>query len=149
MKSFFCVALTLLLSVPAWAHPDEGGHIQFAGGKIQGHLSWDQGPDGKGGEAIMRIEWRDGSTHELVEPGLPFEVLLWMPSMGHGSAPTQTQRVVDNQGQAVIGTYQIRNMYFIMPGDWDIRVKLKYEDGSEETQIWGISIEGEGHGGHH
>lgn len=46
------------------------------------------------------------------------QVVLWMPSMGHGSTPTQTTRVDE-------GTYRVTNVFFIMPGDWEIRFQVK------------------------
>lgn len=46
------------------------------------------------------------------------QVVLWMPSMGHGSTPTQTARVDE-------GTYRASNVFFIMPGDWEIRFQVK------------------------
>ncbi len=45
-------------------------------------------------------------------------VLLWMPSMGHGSAPVK----LDKLGPA---QFRVTNVYFIMPGDWEIRLSLK------------------------
>jgi len=45
-------------------------------------------------------------------------VVLWMPSMGHGSTPTLTARVDE-------GTYRATNVFFIMPGDWEIRFQVK------------------------
>lgn len=150
MKSLFFTVCALLLSVSSSAHPGHGGHLMFAGGALHAHLSWDSGPDRNGGESKMRLEWHDGATHALIEPGRPFEVSLWMPGMGHGSAPTQIQRVLDDQGQIVVGTYQVSNMYFIMPGDWDVRVTLKSQDGRQETQIWPVTVDvGDDGGGHH
>ena len=49
------------------------------------------------------------------------EVILWMPSMGHGSTPTQTHRLD-------VGTYRTSNVFFIMPGVWDIRFSVKEEN---------------------
>lgn len=49
------------------------------------------------------------------------DVVLWMPSMGHGSAPTQTTRLD-------VGTYRASNVFFIMPGDWEIRFSVKDEN---------------------
>ena len=46
------------------------------------------------------------------------QVILWMPSMGHGSTPTQTTRIDQ-------GTYRTSNVFFIMPGDWEIRFHVK------------------------
>lgn len=145
MKTILATALAFFLSIPAFAYPEHNGNLSFAGGKFLAYLSWDQEPNDYGGEPIMRIEWRNGATHEVVDTGLPFEVSLWMPSMGHGSAPTQIQPAVNDRGQAITGTYQIKNMHFLMPGDWDIRVTLKYQDDTLETQAWSISTGDEGH----
>lgn len=147
MKALFCTIATILLSAPAMAHPGHGGHLKFFGEKLHAHLSWNQGPE-SGAESKMKLEWRDGATHALLEPGVPFEVSLWMPSMDHGSAPTKIRPVVDAQGQTITGTYEVYNMFFVMHGAWDVRVKIKDANGTEETKIWSVEITGNGHGGH-
>jgi hypothetical protein len=53
-----------------------------------------------------------------VDLSLTPQVILWMPSMGHGSTPTQTVKVDE-------GTYRATNVFFMMPGDWEIRFQLK------------------------
>lgn len=45
-------------------------------------------------------------------------VILWMPSMGHGSSPVKIEPLGD-------GKFRIHRVYFIMPGDWEVRVYLK------------------------
>jgi len=50
------------------------------------------------------------------------EVKLMMPSMGHGSSPVTIRRVD-------IGTYLVEDVYFSMPGDWEIQVSLHGETG--------------------
>ncbi len=147
MKQVSLLLLGLFLGLAAQAHPSHGGHLVFAGGSIHAHLSWLQGPDAEGAESKMRLEWHDGSTHDLIEPGLPFSVKLWMPSMGHGSAPTKIQKLLDGRGEAVLGTYQVSNMYFTMPGQWEVRITVK-RDGREETKTWSVLLDGEDHGGH-
>lgn len=52
-------------------------------------------------------------------------VKLFMPSMGHGSHPTQVTEAKDEKGNPVPGTYQVKNVLFSMPGDWLIQVQLK------------------------
>ncbi len=47
-------------------------------------------------------------------------VLLWMPSMGHGSAPVQIEALSAT-------SYRIHRVVFVMPGDWEIRIYLKRE----------------------
>lgn len=148
MKKLFALAAVVFCASMVQAHPETGGHLKFSGGKVHAHLSWMQGPDENGGESIMKLEWYDGATHKLIETGLPFAVSLWMPSMGHGSAPTKIEAVKDSRGQQVLGTYKVSRMFFTMPGDWDIRVSLKAKDGTEETKAWSIKINGDGHGDH-
>lgn len=147
MKTIVLILTTLLAGSIAGAHG--GGHLAFADGKLHAHLSWAQGPDAQGGESRMRLEWHDGSNHELLEPGLPFAVKLWMPAMGHGSAPTKIAPMKNERGEALLGTYLVSNMYFTMPGDWEIRITVKHADGRQETKAWAVNLEGDGHGGHH
>lgn len=45
-------------------------------------------------------------------------IVLWMPSMGHGSRPV----VVEKQSSS---KYNATKIFFIMPGDWEIRFQLK------------------------
>nr|WP_295906238.1 FixH family protein [uncultured Bdellovibrio sp.] len=45
-------------------------------------------------------------------------IILWMPSMGHGSAPVKVEKISATQ-------YRVTNVYFIMPGDWEVRLTLK------------------------
>lgn len=46
------------------------------------------------------------------------EVLLWMPSMGHGSSPVTLEKVAPGQ-------YRVSRVFFVMRGDWEIQFKLK------------------------
>lgn len=50
------------------------------------------------------------------------EVVLWMPSMGHGSTPTKTARVD-------VGTYRSSEVFFIMPGEWEIKFHVRSDAG--------------------
>ena len=47
-----------------------------------------------------------------------FTVFLWMPSMGHGSSPVTVKKLGT-------GIYDISDVYFIMDGEWQIRIQLK------------------------
>lgn len=55
-------------------------------------------------------------------------ILLWMPSMGHGSAPVKIEPLSPTR-------YRIHNVFFIMPGDWEIRMYLK-EQGATIDQLF-------------
>ncbi|MEQ1722575.1 MAG: FixH family protein [Pseudobdellovibrio sp.] len=45
-------------------------------------------------------------------------VQLWMPSMGHGSTPVTVEKIK-------AGEYRASDVFFIMPGEWEIRIQLK------------------------
>jgi hypothetical protein len=49
-------------------------------------------------------------------------VMLWMPSMGHGSSPVTVERLST-------GVYRASRVFFTMKGDWEIHVQSK--DGGE------------------
>lgn len=63
------------------------------------------------------------SKNNLKSEDIPgnFKVYLWMPSMGHGSSPVKVNRIST-------GIYEVTDVYFIMEGDWEIRIKLDNGD---------------------
>lgn len=69
--------------------------------------------------------WRD-------LPG-DLSVVLWMPSMGHGSSPVQIEKVAP-------GIYHVTRVFFVMPGEWEIRVQLKNGNSVVDEIIQNISI---------
>lgn len=64
---------------------------------------------------FLLITKKNGSMTDLP---VGFSVFLWMPSMGHGSSPV-TIKKLDT------GIYDVSDVYFIMDGDWQIRIQLK------------------------
>lgn len=110
----------------------------FSSGSIKAETSWEKGPV-KNEESLLKIVWMKTSDDSIIEPG-EFDVVLWMPSMGHGSDPTEINKQQD-------GSYLISNMQFIMGGKWDVRIILKSQNGSNETQILPVELNG-GHSHH-
>ena len=133
--------LSLLVSAISKAHEGHAanaaakdkGHLKFANGKIHAHLSWIQTPS-LSAEAKMQLEWHDGATHNFIEIGKSFEVVVSMPTMGHKPIPTVIEK------QKMLGVYQVSHMYFYMPGDWEVRVSLSHADGFQESQVWNVNI---------
>jgi hypothetical protein len=141
MKLLF-IAFISFFSISSFAQLENASglaHLVFNNGQLHAHLTWLKGPVSPD-ESQMRLEWHDGATHALTEPQLPFSVQIFMPGMNHGSAPTQIQRVLDNKGHVITGTYNILNIYFMMSGDWELRLSLKYPNGSTETQVLKINV---------
>jgi len=59
---------------------------------------------------IFNLDFTKAMTNDV-------RAVLWMPSMGHGSRPTTIARLSETQ-------FQISNVAFIMPGEWEIRIQL-------------------------
>lgn len=155
MKTFLttiAAVSTLIWTSMTWSHPGHthpplSGHLTFKNDTVHVHAKFPTKPTTEE-ESILVLETRDAKTHKTIELADTIEVELWMPSMGHGSAPTQLERALDVEGQVILGTYNVRNVYFIMPGLWQVFVKLTDADGATETQNFEVTIDGD-HGGHH
>lgn len=75
-------------------------------------IIWSQGPSSQG-ESRFDIKFES----ELPK-SVALEVILWMPSMNHGSAPVTVKRTSDS-------SFEATKIFFIMPGDWEVRIVLK------------------------
>lgn len=64
----------------------------------------------------------------------PF-VELWMPSMNHGSAPTKTEAAIST------GVYRVKDVYFVMSGQWEIRIQIKEGSTIQAQAVLPITVE--------
>lgn len=125
-------------------HPHLHGHLSFKQNTLHIHAGFVTTPI-VGPEVVLNLEAKDAKTHLPKDINDTIEVALWMPSMGHGSAPTQVERAVDATGNLLPGVFVVRNVYFTMGGEWEVRVTLIDSDGIQETQIFKVSLEGDPH----
>lgn len=84
------------------------------------------------GTFVMKF-YEEGTPERPVTPRLTPAVLLWMPSMGHGSSPVIIKQLADN-------TFEVSDIYFIMLGEWDIRFQLKDNNDVIEEHIQKITL---------
>lgn len=84
------------------------------------------------GSFVMKF-YEEGNPDTPLIPHFTPAVILWMPSMGHGSSPVTITQLNDN-------TFKVSEVYFIMLGEWDIRFQLKDNDDVIEEQIQKISL---------
>ncbi len=153
----FCIQIsvaiaTVLVSLSTFAHGDHGdqplaAHLVFKQGALHMHAGF-QSPPVVGKESILILEAKNPENHQPVDLNDSVEVALWMPSMGHGSAPTQVQRTLDQNGQVLPGVFTVRNVQFIMGGEWEVRVRLTDDQGQSEIQSFRLTLTGGGHGHH-
>lgn len=82
-------------------------------------LNWVTGPL-KGENKFVLKSWNDetgsinGPYQDLPEK---LHIYLWMPDMGHGSAPVKIKKTAD-------GEYEVTNVYIIMGGTWELYFQL-------------------------
>jgi hypothetical protein len=97
---------------------------------------WEQKPNSSEvGRLIFktyRLNSFDKTAIEVNSVSIP-QVQLWMPGMGHGSTPTQVV-------QLDTGTYRVQNVFFIMPGEWDIRFQIKDGDHINDEAVVHITF---------
>lgn len=58
----------------------------------------------------------------------PANVILWMPSMGHGSTPVTVEQIAP-------GIYRANKVFFIMKGEWEIRFQIGDDQATYATFI--------------
>jgi hypothetical protein len=117
--------------------------LPFAAGEVVALANWESGPH-KGSESVLRLKWADKSGTPIAAPGA-FKVVLWMPSMNHGSSPTLVQPAVDQQGKEIPGEFLVSRVYFTMGGEWEVRLSLQQPGGGLETRTFTLVLGGRGH----
>lgn len=145
MKQFFSLAAALLISVTAFAqdhdHDQMAGHLVFKNNSLHIRAVFEQ-PPAVGVEAHLVLQAVNPATHQMVGLSDKIEVELWMPSMHHGSSPTYVEAAPYQAG-----LFYVRDVFFIMSGDWEIRVTLTNEIGETETQSFVLNL-GDDDGSH-
>lgn len=115
-------------------NPSLSGHLSYRNKTIHLHTQFESEPT-VGKEATLLIQARSGSDHSAMDlKNTLLAVELWMPAMQHGSSPTKIELVLDSAGVARTGLYRVRNIYFIMGGEWEVKITLIAPDGSTETK---------------
>ena len=84
------------------------------------------------GEMELSFSDPDDNTR-LLDPRNDVAIVLWMPSMGHGSTPVTITRTD-------VGRFTASEIFFIMPGPWEIRYQLKDGESIVEQSIQKITI---------
>jgi hypothetical protein len=83
------------------------------------------------GSMLLTFTDKRDPAQPLSPKAHPF-VKLWMTSMGHGSSPVTMSYVQE-------GIYRAENVFFIMPGPWDILYQLK--EGEDVVEELAQSVE--------
>lgn len=98
--------------------------LLFSKSQLCASLEWTQGPQSSSESEFIVKFWdhkTSSATGPFQDPPQTLSVILWMPSMGHGSSPVKIEKLQD-------GVFRVRRAFFIMPGDWEIRFFLKNQN---------------------
>lgn len=145
MKKFILFAMMMTMPLVACANPDyvsndnkkqspeKACDVVFEKAHACATIAWATAPaksqDSKFTFTIQAIAGE--SLDKVLNADL--EVILWMPSMGHGSSPTKVQKVNGT-------TYDVSDVYFIMGGDWEIRFVLKNGNDILDEAVYSLDI---------
>ena len=134
----FLLALFLFLATscanPIYSEPDAPStqsasltcSAKFNAGQCVS-LAWKQLPTEEDFGSFELSVFLPGEPAELVDLA-DLRVVLWMPSMGHGSSPVELTRKSS-------GLYLASNVFFSMRGDWEIRVQKREGQNVQDQAI--------------
>ena len=102
--------------------------LSFPKSGLCASLTWDVAPaEDREGEFTLRF-WRRGEATAggpYLDPANTVFTKLFMPAMGHGSAPITLAHANDASGAALPGIFKGTHASFIMAGTWELWVQLK------------------------
>ncbi|NCN95822.1 MAG: hypothetical protein GW917_03800 [Bdellovibrionales bacterium] len=133
LQALILFVFTLILPQMSLAQPE----LTFSD-EIKAQFEWVSNPQ-VGSESLLHLKFTDTEGNP-VELSADPSVVLWMPDMGHGSAPTSVEKNRDAAGNVVAGEYQISKIYFVMPGLWEVRVERQISENAVETQSFTIEL---------
>jgi hypothetical protein len=99
-------------------------------------LAWEKMPsETETGSFVFKVFHANALDGSPVVEDLPGDlaVVLWMPSMGHGSSPVKVQRLD-------VGTYRATQVFFPMKGVWEIRFQLKDRNDVKDQAVLTLSL---------
>jgi hypothetical protein len=125
------------------ADQSENCPLQFSKHGLCAQLVWDGALSDESPASFTLRFWNPEIATASGPYVSPVEVVfakLWMPSMGHGSAPVTLVSARGAGGEIIPGVYMGSNVNFIMPGAWQVKVQLKQGATIVEEAILNVQI---------
>lgn len=115
------------------ARDPQSDRLLFSKGTIAGRIQWESLPsEGNFSSFVLEIVDLANDPTNL-PPDLRLRVVLWMPSMGHGSSPVK----IESLGR---GLFHVTQVYFIMPGEWEMRLEIRSGEEAYDQATQKIAI---------
>lgn len=121
---------------PAGEKLETSCRIRFADSGLCVAWKWEVKPtESQVGSFTFRTFKVDSSDQfpVLIDPPAIPQVVLWMPSMGHGSSPITVTKLE-------AGTYRASQVFFVMAGTWDIKFQISDGNSVIDEAIDSISF---------
>lgn len=140
MHAFLTTFSFLFFGSFGFANSDQpAAQLTFNKSGLNATVFWEVSPN-LADESVLRIEFKNQQTQKLQDPPADIEAVLFMPDMGHGSAPGDVIKLGS-------GIYRVTSLYFFMGGLWEVRVTV--QGSPSETQSFRLNLEDEANHGHH
>lgn len=97
------------------------------------HITWETLPTETATGSFQLEFFSSLNPSERMDIAGEVKVVLWMPAMGHGSSPVTVEKVSS-------GVYKVDRVFFVMPGDWEIRIQVKNGNNVSDEIVQKITI---------
>ncbi|RLA62673.1 MAG: hypothetical protein DRQ88_08865 [Epsilonproteobacteria bacterium] len=111
--------------------PGLENELVFPSQKVILKTYWNKGPI-VSDESKLTIILLD-EYGRTIDPPLKLNILLWMPTMGHGSFPVKVKKLSQ-------GVYEAQEIFFTMEGYWDIHFQLMENNKVQDEVKWGLEL---------
>lgn len=81
-------------------------------------IIWEKFPNEPAKGSFILKYFVQETPAKFIDPRQKPAVVLWMPSTGHGSSLVKVEKIST-------GEYKATEVFFDMPGEWEIRLQLK------------------------
>lgn len=132
----FMSSLVLFFSVTSFAAlPTQ---VEWKKSKVLASIKWESGPI-VGGNSSALLDFTSTTDKKPTEPPGGIDVVVHKVGQAETFQATVT-KITDKEGKNFIGKYQVSDLKFSEPGDWQMDITLKYPNQKNDTEIVRIKV---------
>lgn len=133
----FVVAL-FLLSFGITSFAALPTQVEWKKSKVIAAIKWDSGPIA-GGNSTAFLDFTNTLDKKPTEPPGGIDVVVHKVGQAETFQATVT-KITDKEGKNFVGKYQISDLRFTEPGDWQMDITLKYPNQKNDTEVVRIKV---------
>ncbi|MNL00773.1 hypothetical protein D3C87_1212160 [compost metagenome] len=129
-------SIILLFSITSFAAlPTQ---LEWKKSKVIAAIKWESGPI-VGGNSSALIDFSSTRNQKPIEPPGGIDVVIHKVGQAETFQATVT-KITDKEGKNFIGKYQVSDLKFTEPGDWQMDITLKYPNQKNDTEFVRIKV---------